>query len=143
MSSSSTELCTHAHTHAPRSVKQSIGFNWGPCAVGNTFWTGVPLRDVALSAKKPHLFPVTVHLLTEAIKQLRAVEGEASTRNQHVTLWRGMRNLTVPQEFLADGGSEKAPMSTTHDLAVAVRCGEARPCEVATSPTRRFHSTPR
>ena len=32
-----------------------------------------------------------------------------------------MRNRTVPDDFLAEGGSEKAPMSTTHDLAVAVR----------------------
>ncbi|XRB19461.1 nitrate reductase [Pseudoscourfieldia marina] len=31
-------------------IKQSIGFNWGPCAVGNTYWTGVPLREVLKKA---------------------------------------------------------------------------------------------
>lgn len=25
-------------------IKSSIGFSWGPCAIGNTYWTGVPLR---------------------------------------------------------------------------------------------------
>jgi DMSO/TMAO reductase YedYZ molybdopterin-dependent catalytic subunit len=25
-------------------IKKSIGFNWGPSAVGNTYWKGVPLR---------------------------------------------------------------------------------------------------
>ena len=36
-------------------------------------------------------------------------------------LWRGLRNLTIADEFLRDGGSEKAPMSTTRELEVAVR----------------------
>jgi len=25
-------------------IKKSIGFNWGPCGIGNTMWKGVPLR---------------------------------------------------------------------------------------------------
>ena len=69
-----------------------------------------PLRDPELSDDKPHPFPVTVHLLTDAIKRLRAVEGEAATSNEHVVLWRGMSNRSVPAAFLASGGSEKAPM---------------------------------
>lgn len=31
-------------------VKKSIGFNWGPCAVSTSYWTGVPLRDLLLRA---------------------------------------------------------------------------------------------
>ena len=69
-----------------------------------------PLRDPQLSDGKPHPFPVTVHLLTEAIKRLRAVEGESASSNAHVVLWRGMNNRSVPEAFLANGGSEKAPM---------------------------------
>ena len=74
-----------------------------------------------LSPAQPHPFPVTVHLLTEAIKRLRAVEANSSTQGDHVTLWRGMRNMTFGDGFLKSGGSEMAPMSTTRDLAVAVK----------------------
>ncbi len=31
-------------------LKKSIGFNWGPCAVSTSYWTGVRLRDVLLQA---------------------------------------------------------------------------------------------
>ena len=80
-----------------------------------------PLRDARLSAENPHPLPVTVHLLTEAIKRLRKIEGERPSASDRVVLWRGMRNRAVPSDFLDGGGSEKAPMSTTHDLSVAVR----------------------
>eukprot|EP00966_Prymnesium_polylepis_P283323 6546427-Prymnesium_polylepis.2 len=35
-------------------------------------------------------------------------------------LYRGMKNLTVTDEFVAGGGSEAAPMSTTSDLDIAL-----------------------
>ena len=31
-------------------LKKSIGFNWGPCAVSTSYWTGVRLRDLLLKA---------------------------------------------------------------------------------------------
>lgn len=39
------------------------------------------------------------------------------------TLWRGMRNLKVADEFLFEpqGGTEVAPCSTTTDIEVAAR----------------------
>ena len=74
-----------------------------------------------LSKEQPHPFPVTVHLLTEGIKRLRAVEGGTSTKNDHAVLWRGLRNLKLSDAFLSEGGSEKAPMSTSRSLEVAVR----------------------
>ena len=49
-----------------------------------------PLRD---ASGAPHPMPVLVHLLTEAIKRLRTVEGRSETKNTPVTLWRGMRNI--------------------------------------------------
>jgi hypothetical protein len=86
-----------------------------------------PMRDLdvnyqprPLSANSPHPFPVTMYLLTEGIKQLRAVEGQSATANAKVVLWRGMRNVEVPSQFLKDGGAEKAAMSTTSDMKVAV-----------------------
>ena len=39
-------VCAGNRRKEQNQIKQSIGFNWGPCAVGNTYWTGVPLRDV-------------------------------------------------------------------------------------------------
>ena len=69
-----------------------------------------------------HPMPVLVHVLTEAIKRLRTVEGRDATQNEPLTLWRGMRNVAeLPQRFLDEGGTERAPMSTTRELAVAVR----------------------
>ena len=38
-----------------------------------------------------------------------------------VDLYRGMKGVSVPQQFLGKGGSELAPMSTTKDLKVAVQ----------------------
>ena len=79
-------------------------------------WEGNPR---VLSDENPHPFPVTMDLLAEAIKRLRAVESENVEGT--ITLWRGLRNVTLPTEFLQNGGSEKAPMSTTRDLCVAVQ----------------------
>ena len=82
----------------------------------------VDFQPRQLSAEQPHPLPITVHLLTVAIGQLRAVEAKSQTgANRRVTLWRGMRNVSVADEFLSQGGPEKAPMSTTRELEVAVR----------------------
>ena len=75
-----------------------------------------------LSAKQPHPLPVTMHLLKEGIEQLRAVEANSATANEKVILWRGMKDVQVPKKFTdKGGGAEKAPMSTTRDLKVAVQ----------------------
>lgn len=39
---------------------------------------------------------------------------------ESVSLWRGMRNLELPDEFREHGGTELAPMSTTMDIRVAL-----------------------
>mmetsp|Transcript_37842 Transcript_37842/g.110855 ORF Transcript_37842/g.110855 Transcript_37842/m.110855 type:complete len:631 (-) Transcript_37842:426-2318(-) len=68
---------------------------------------------------KAYPFPTTLWYLTDAIKRLRAV-GYQSSANQAMDLYRGMKNLTVTDEFVAGGGSEAAPMSTTSDLDIAL-----------------------
>ena len=92
-----------------------------------------PLR-VATDEKAPkgraaqHPFPVTVMLLTEAIKKLRAVPACAipGVSNQDgiqasaVELWRGLKDSVVHDEFLKAGGTTHAPMSTTRSLEVAM-----------------------
>ena len=52
---------------------------------------------------------------------LRAVGAESSSANEAMDLYRGMRNVDVPNEFLEKGGTELAPMSTTSDLTIALK----------------------
>ena len=77
----------------------------------------VPLRQRG-GAKAPHPFPITVILITDGLKRLRAI---AASRDATPVLWRGMRNLQVRDAFLAEGGTEIAPMSATSDMRVALR----------------------
>mmetsp|Transcript_23364 Transcript_23364/g.68715 ORF Transcript_23364/g.68715 Transcript_23364/m.68715 type:complete len:392 (-) Transcript_23364:53-1228(-) len=80
-----------------------------------------PLRDKERFERgEPHPLPVTVALLRDALGKLRAVEADrhSATPNKavrRVELYRGMKDVT------ARGGTELAPMSTTSDLAVAMR----------------------
>ena len=78
-----------------------------------------PLRD--LERKKPHPFPVTVHLIAEGLKRLRTVAADHENAHKAEDLWRGMRNLRVTDTFSTDGGTELAPLSTTTDMVVALR----------------------
>ena len=39
---------------------------------------------------------------------------------QALTLWRGMKDLTVSEQYSSTGGTELAPMSTTCDFKTAV-----------------------
>ena len=68
----------------------------------------------------PHPLPVTIAYIADGIKKLRAVQNDRPK-----TLWRGMKNLRVGDEFmeLRRGGTELAPMSTTTKLSVAAHYG--------------------
>merc|ERR1711924_267935 len=68
-------------------------------------------------------YPLTVFLIDDAIRLLRVVEGkDAANRMDENILWRGMSNVRMPPRFYAEGGgAERAPMSTTSDLEVAIR----------------------
>jgi hypothetical protein len=79
-----------------------------------------PLRETATD-RRPHNLPVTVNLLKEAVSQLRAVEADLESAAKFIDLWRGLKNMSVAGDFLAMGGTELAPMSTTTSLAVAVQ----------------------
>ena len=69
----------------------------------------------------PHPFPATINFLMEGIRKLRAVGGQGRAANNTVDLWRGMKDVAVHDRFVRDGGTEKAPMSTTTDLGVALQ----------------------
>ena len=59
-------------------------------------------------------------LLSEGIRRLRAVGASQQGASAPLDLWRGMRNLTIEERFKEHGATEKAPMSTTTQLGVAV-----------------------
>jgi hypothetical protein len=85
-----------------------------------------PLRDDKRYARgEPVPLPAVSHWAANAIKKLRAVHAE-SEEQAAVVLWRGMRSMRVTEEFMLQGGTELAFMSTTTDLAVAVRYSLSR-----------------
>ena len=79
-----------------------------------------PLRE----KMKPHPFAMTVYYLSEGLKKLRAVAAQLDRANftQEVLLWRGMQDLSLDQdEFMRNGGTELAPMSTSKSQSVAFK----------------------
>jgi len=88
-----------------------------------------PLRDRQRTCAHP--FAATIFFLADGIKKLRTVEAEkepnaengrrrSDAKENTQELWRGMRNLQTAKEFLEQGGTEAALMSTTRELEVAV-----------------------
>jgi hypothetical protein len=79
-----------------------------------------PLRDTERAQEdRPHPLPVLTTLLDNAVKKLRAVGKGSKAATSEVVLWRGFRDMQVTPEFLANGGTEPAPMSATRDSKVA------------------------
>ncbi len=72
--------------------------------------------------KSHHPLRFTIYALTEGIKKLRAVEAERDPAgfNSPMDLWRGMADMNVDEDFLKQGGTEMAVMSTTSDEEVAL-----------------------
>lgn len=62
---------------------------------------------------------MTVVCITEGIGRLRAVS--AADVHGELDLWRGLKDMTASDDFLAKGGTELAPLSTTNSLRVAVQ----------------------
>jgi hypothetical protein len=90
-----------------------------------------PLRDDDRYAKeKPVPLPVASHWAASAIRKLRAVRAESMPQEEEgaaaVVVWRGMRSRRVAEGFMRRGGTELGFMSTTTDLAVAVRYSLSR-----------------
>jgi hypothetical protein len=81
-----------------------------------------PLRDEKRREDgRAHPLPYTVKLIEEACKQLGAAAYELEDdADKPKDLYRGMRNVEVPEDFLRKGGSEIAVMSTTTSLNIAM-----------------------
>merc|ERR1712224_513326 len=86
-----------------------------------------PFRDPDPD-RPTHPFPITVHYINEGISKLRAV-GAKEGGLARLDFWRGMQNVGLDDNkcnFLKDGGTEVAPMSTTKDLSIAVEYSMSR-----------------
>ena len=111
-----------------------------------------PLRDLERFRKgEAHALPSTVAFLDQAIRQLRAneapgaVEGEASTSGGGAMgggtcryLYRGLRDVSLCDEFERLGGSELGMMSTTSSLDVAMQYSASWSCVLLRLCTRSF-----
>jgi hypothetical protein len=60
-----------------------------------------PLRN---SEGKPHPLPITVLLISRALKKLKKVTGREDSGIAEMVLWRGMKNLGPTDEFITEGG---------------------------------------
>ena len=80
-----------------------------------------PLRDFErLKRKEQHPFALTVVLISKAVLKLRAVGALGADAYKKVCLYRGMRNVDLPNQFLQEGGTEVSPMSTTANIQIAL-----------------------
>ncbi|CAK0810167.1 unnamed protein product [Prorocentrum cordatum] len=76
-----------------------------------------PFRDVENQNgfAQQHPVPVTCLLIAEGLKKLRQLEADQATKDgpTQKVYYRGMKNLRAPSSFMAVGGTELAPMSTS------------------------------
>lgn len=68
-----------------------------------------------------HPLPLTVAWIRNALEKLRTIEAESERATEVVYLYRGMAGVRIQPEFLKQGGTELAPMSTTSSLKVAMQ----------------------
>jgi len=99
----------------------------------------IPLRDQSRESEgRAHPLPVTVTHIVKAVLQLRKVEGNEATAHSSVDLYRGLAGRIIPPEFLAQGGTELAPMSTTCSLKVALQHAASEHAVILRVRTRGF-----
>mmetsp|Transcript_34205 Transcript_34205/g.89960 ORF Transcript_34205/g.89960 Transcript_34205/m.89960 type:complete len:515 (+) Transcript_34205:114-1658(+) len=81
-----------------------------------------PLRNYdRYKRKERHPLALTVTLITNGVKKLRAVGAKSQTYKAEIELYRGMKDVKLPADFLTQGGTELALMSTTSDIQTALR----------------------
>ena len=72
----------------------------------------------------PHPLPATVTLISDGIKKLRVVTAKNSDLRidgAELTFYRGIKNVRMSYSFATNGGTERAPMSTTSDCRIAAQ----------------------
>lgn len=78
-----------------------------------------PLREQNMQAPTRHPLAATVVLLYDGLKRLRAIDSEKAKVSKD--LWRGMKGVRPTDDFSENGGTEKAVLSATSDLKVAIK----------------------
>ena len=81
-----------------------------------------PLRK----GQKPHPFAFSVIFLAEGLKILKSIAAQSADFTKERTLWRGMANMIVLEEFKQCGGTELAPMSTSASKATAYSYAQSK-----------------
>jgi hypothetical protein len=80
-----------------------------------------PMRDRdRINAGTAHPLAVTVEHLTRALKKLRRIDASKASATENQTLWRGMKEVAVTEQFSAKGGTELSPMSTSGNFYTAI-----------------------
>ena len=77
-----------------------------------------PLR--ADPPQRPHPFAATTYFISDGIRLLRAVAANQPDAYIERILWRGMKDLGITGQFLTEGGTDYACVSTTASQEVAV-----------------------
>ena len=73
-----------------------------------------------------------------ALSKLRKIEAQSARKNELVVLYRGMKGLQIQPEFLSEGGTELAPMSTTSSLKVAMQYSASEKALLLRIRTKNF-----
>lgn len=97
-----------------------------------------PLR--ADPPTQPHPFAATTYFVSQGIKLLRSVAGELPNAHDPQAFWRGMKDLTIGQEFLQKGGTEFACMSTSTSQETAIDFAQSTAPMVIKLETKDFMS---
>lgn len=75
---------------------------------------------------RPHPFAFSVYFLAEGLRLLKGVAAQRSGFANKGTLWRGMRDMTVLDDFREMGGTELAAMSTSTSMDTAWGYAQSR-----------------
>ena len=115
---------THENAKKARLTKSEVVALRFYTTLGYTFMNN-PLRDEMRRKRGDACpLPVTTANAEEGTKKLRKLNAKSqrllTRKGGGVTLWRGMRATKATQEFLKEGGTELAFMSTTTNLEVLV-----------------------
>lgn len=77
-----------------------------------------PLRTIPPT--QPHPFAATTYFISEGIKKLRAVAAERPGAFTNQVYYRGLKGMALSKDFMKQGGTEFACMSTSASQDIAV-----------------------
>lgn len=91
-------------------------------------------------ATKPHPLAATVFYASQAIKKLRSVAGNLPNAHEPQDLWRGLKDMTISDEFFQSGGTEFACMSTSLSREIAIDFADSKAPMIVKLETLDFMS---